>query len=612
MAPQPSVKKMAGVRQRYVKQGEELAESKARVHDLEAALNEHSIVAITDNKGRIKYVNQKFCAISGYTESELIGKDHRIINSGYHDKSFIQDLWQTISAGNVWKGELRNRAKDGSYYWVATTIVPFQNRRGEIVEFVSIRTDITQQKNTALSLKASEAKLQTLFDTMSEGLALNECVYDATGEMCDYRIMAVNKAFYQTADYLGSEITGRLATDLFAIPVGEIREFWQAHRHRKEPHTHEYVSPLSRRTYRITSSPIIDHQFVTSFVDVTERVTMKIKLQESEAFLRNMADNLPVLVAYWLPDYTCRFANKALGKWMGRAPESFTGKHARDIVGAEAFEARLPIYQAALSGEHKVNIDSMRTADGNLRHFMTSFIPDIAEGVVRGIFAVTSDVTEVKHQSQQIEELARTVITLVERERAEISADLHDSVGQSLVLLKLELQNMLMKHLGESYAQVRDLVRPLDEVMRVVRGMSHRLSPVYLKKLGIVTALEDLCEKVSKQSGIELKVSLQALEDVFAENWSIDLYRIVQEALTNAVKHSGATRIEVTATASGEKVMLKVVDNGRGRFEAAPSTGLGLLLMQQRAATFGGHVTFESQSTGFAVVIAIPGTRELR
>jgi len=609
-ALKPSLKKMIGVRQRFLKQSEELADSKARVHDLEAALNEHSIVAITDPKGRIKYVNQKFCAISGYTESELIGKDHRIINSGYHDKSFIQDLWQTISAGNVWKGELRNRAKDGSYYWVATTIVPFQNQRGEIVEFVSIRTDITQQKNTALSLKASEAKLQTLFDTMSEGLALNQCVYDAEGIMCDYRVMAVNKAFYRTADYLGSEIVGRLATELFAIPVADIRDFWRLHRHRTEAFTHEYISPLNKKIFRITTSPIVDHQFVTSFADVTEQVRLKQKLQESEAFLRNMADNLPVLVAYWLPDYTCRFANKALGKWMGRSPESFTGKHARDIVGAEAFEARLPIYQAALSGEHKVNIDSMRTADGNLRHFMTGFIPDIAEGVVRGIFAVTSDVTEVKHQSQQIEELARTVITLVERERAEISADLHDSVGQSLVLLKLELQNMLMKHLGESYAQVRDLVRPLDEVMRVVRGMSHRLSPVYLKKLGIVTALEDLCEKVSKQSGIELKVSLQALEDVFTENWSIDLYRIVQEALTNAVKHSGATRIDVTAKANENNIVLKVADNGRGRAKAATSSGLGVLLMQQRAAAFGGQVRFESQNPGYSVLVTLPAIQK--
>lgn len=346
-----SIKKIAQAHQRYIKQGEELAATKARVHDLEAALNEHSIVAITDNKGRIKYVNQKFCAISGYSEAELVGRDHRIINSGYHDKSYMQDLWQTISAGKVWKGELCNRAKDGSHYWVATTIVPFHNKQGEIVEFVAIRTDITQQKNTALSLRASEAKLQTLFDTMSEGLALNECVYDADGEMYDYRVMAVNRAFYKTADYLGSEITGRLATDLFAIPVVDIREFWRAHRHRSEAFTHEFVSPLNKKIFRITTSPIVNHQFVTSFVDVTEQVALKQKLQDSEAFLRNLADSLPVLVAYWRPDYTCKFVNKAYSEWFGKSPESFLGKHARDVVGADAFAKRLHIYAAAFAGE---------------------------------------------------------------------------------------------------------------------------------------------------------------------------------------------------------------------------------------------------------------------
>ena|GEM_PF-3189760 len=378
----------------WVRQGERLAASSARVRDLEIALNEHSIVAITDSKGIIKYVNNKFCSISKYTREELIGQNHRIINSSYHDKSFFRDLWKTIQQGQVWKGELRNRAKDGSFYWVATTIVPFADANGVIHEFVSIRTDITERKNAELALRESEAKLQALFDTMTEGLALNEAIYGESGEMIDYRILAVNKAFYSLADYRGKLVVNRFASDLYGMSHDEIKAFWLSHRDKTESVTTEYTSPISKKVFLISTSPIIHGRFVTSFLDITERTEIKQKLKDSEAFLRNMANSLPVLVAYWLPDYTCKFANKAYGEWLGRPVDELLGKHARQIIGDEAFEARVHIYETVLrSGETRTNTAAMRTADGKNRQIMTSFLPDVQAGQIVGMFAVTSDIT---------------------------------------------------------------------------------------------------------------------------------------------------------------------------------------------------------------------------
>ncbi len=181
---------------------EKLQRSLKDISDYKYALDESSILAITDQKGIIRHVNNNFCKISKYTEAELIGQDHRIINSGYHSPVFIRNLWVTIANGKIWKGELKNKAKDGTYYWVDTTIVPFLDKLGKPYQYVAIRADITERKLAEESLRKS------LKETTDYKYALDEsCIVAITDQKGI--IKYTNNKFCKISKYSEAELIGQ-------------------------------------------------------------------------------------------------------------------------------------------------------------------------------------------------------------------------------------------------------------------------------------------------------------------------------------------------------------------------------------------------------------------
>lgn len=131
------------------------------------AIDVNIISSITDANGTIIHANQKFCEVSKYTREELIGKNHRIINSGYHPRAFFREMWDTISQGKVWHGEIRNMARDHSYYWVETAIIPIRNAENEIQQYLSLRLLITQRKENEQERREYTKKLKTLVGLIS-------------------------------------------------------------------------------------------------------------------------------------------------------------------------------------------------------------------------------------------------------------------------------------------------------------------------------------------------------------------------------------------------------------------------------------------------------------
>lgn len=300
----------------------ELEKSLKRLNDFKYSLDESSIIAYTDKFGIITSVNDNFCKISKYKKEELIGKTHRIINSKHHSKAFFTGLWKTISSGNVWRGEIKNKAKDGSYYWVYTTIVPFLDENNEPFQYLAIRFDITNQK------KAEESA----FDLLKQRNNILESISDAFYSLDkNWNITYFNKEAENLLKRKSEEVLGKNLWKEFALAKGtKLEERYRNVAKTGKLETFEYWYPGDGSWYEINAYPF-KGGVSAFFKNIDNRKKAEEELQkaydEKHNILESIGDAFFAVDKNWVVTYW----NKEAENLVGRKREDLIGKNLWDL-----------------------------------------------------------------------------------------------------------------------------------------------------------------------------------------------------------------------------------------------------------------------------------------
>jgi len=572
-------------------------------------------LAVDDRDGRIVFANDQFLRLFGFARNELetlaledfVAPEYRVELRTRHVRRM---RGEALSDHYEFQGIRR----DGMRLWIDAEIAAVKDHEGNVIGSQRVLRDISEQKRVQQVLRESEERLRHIISSSYEWVweVDDKTAYTYCAPQCrDILGYEPEEIIGKTPfDLMPPDEATRLATEFRSI-AAERRAFRNLRTVKRHKNGHLVV--LEANGLPILGADGTLHGYRGMARDITERDRAEQALRESEERFRLVANTAPVMIWSSGTNKLCDYFNRPWLHFTGRPLEAELGNGWTDGIHPEDFTSCLHTYSEAFDQRRTFEMHyRLRRHDGEYRWLLDIGVPRInADGSFAGYIGSCIDITERKQAEKALASIGRRLIEAHEEERTRIGRELHDDISQRLALLAIELDRWNQK---VSYrAELRDLIvnaqQRIHGIAKDVQSLSHRLHSSKLDYLGLATAASSFCRELSERSDVNITFSHKGIPLTLPKEVSLALFRVLQEALQNAVKHSGVRDFKAELRGASDAIELTVTDNGRGfqEQEAFTRPGIGLISMRERLQLLHGELSIKSRpNAGTTIHARIP------
>ena len=513
----------------------------------------------------------------------------------------------------LYTAEFRVVRADGTIRWITGRGKFYYGADGDAERMLGMAVDITERKQVEEALRKSEEKFSKAFRQSPLMLTITSAR--------DGRFVEVNQTKELISGWRRDELIGRTSIEMgiWVDPAqrvellrrlsaeGTVRNL-EAHFRTRYADVRDVL--LSAELIEINGEPCI----LAVSADITDLKRAEATLRESEERFRLVANTAPVMIRMSGVDKLCTYFNRPWLEFTGRSLDAEMGNGWAECVHPDDLRQCLDTYTKAFDLREPFQMEyRLRRSDGEYRWIFDSGVPRFnADGSFAGYIASAIDITERKLAEEALSLVSRRLIEAHEEERTWIARELHDDIGQRLAFLVMNLES-LSKGVQTSVADFREgigkAIQQASNLSSDMQALSHRLHSSKLEYLGLVAAAGSYCRELSDQHKVEIDLHSENIPNHLAQEISLCVFRVLQEALQNAIKHSGSQRFQVSLSHKSNEILLTVHDSGIGfdPAEAMKGRGLGITSMKERLKLVDGELSIESQPrTGTTIHVRVP------